>query len=223
MQLKQLHVAMADEAVCIGGAASSDSYLDIDKVCEAIELTGAECVHPGYGFLSENAAFCERVEQMNVNESVYGGAPTGKKVKFVGPSQHAIHSLGDKIQSKLIADAAGVSTIPGYNGVVTSPKHAIEIAHSIGYPVMIKASSGGGGKGMRICYTDAQVEEGYRLGSAEAKSFFGGKTSGLPSRQNHPNSPDKSPFPASGMYTLNQMIDSWLKNTLKVSLHLDQH
>eukprot|EP00956_Cyclotella_meneghiniana_P035102 scaffold111374_cov76-Cyclotella_meneghiniana.AAC.2 len=212
---KSLHVAMADEAVCIGGAASSDSYLDIDKVCEAIELTGAECVHPGYGFLSENAAFCERVEQMNVNESVYGGAPTGKKVKFVGPSQHAIHSLGDKIQSKLIADAAGVSTIPGYNGVVTSPKHAIEIAHSIGYPVMIKASSGGGGKGMRICYTDAQVEEGYRLGSAEAKSFFGGKTCRLPSPQNHPNSPDKSHFPASGMYALNQMIDSWLKNTLK--------
>ena len=172
---------MADEAVCIGGAASSDSYLDIDKVCEAIELTGAECVHPGYRFLSENAAFCERVEQMNVNESVYGGAPTGKKVKFVGPSQHAIHSLGDKIQSKLIADAADVSTIPGYNGVVTSPKHAIEIAHSIGYPVMIKASSGAGGKGMRICYTDAQVEEGYRLGSAEAKSFFGGKTCRLPS------------------------------------------
>lgn len=214
---------MADEAVCIGGAASSDSYLDIDKVCEAIELTGAECVHPGYGFLSENAAFCERVEQMNVNESVYGGAPTGKKVKFVGPSQHAIHSLGDKIQSKLIADAAGVSTIPGYNGVVTSPKHAIEIAHSIGYPVMIKASSGGGGKGMRICYTDAQVEEGYRLGSAEAKSFFGGKTCRLPSPHNHPYSPDKSLFPASGMYTFDQMIDSWLKNTLKVSLHLDQH
>ena len=164
---------MSDEAVCIGGAASSDSYLDIDKVCQAIELTGAECVHPGYGFLSENAAFCEKVEQMNVNESVYGGTSSEKKVKFVGPSQHAIHSLGDKIQSKLIADAAGVSTIPGYNGVVTSPAHAIEIAHSIGYPVMIKASSGGGGKGMRICYTDAQVEEGYRLGSAEAKSFFG--------------------------------------------------
>lgn len=170
---KSLHVAMADEAVCVGGAASSDSYLDIDKVCKAIELTGAECVHPGYGFLSENAAFSEKVEQMNINEAAYDETPGDKKVKFVGPSHHAIHSLGDKIQSKLIADAAGVSTIPGYNGVVTSPAHAIEIAHSIGYPVMIKASSGGGGKGMRICYTDAQVEEGYRLGSAEAKSFFG--------------------------------------------------
>ena len=90
---------MADEAVCIGGAASSDSYLDIDKVCQAIELTGAECVHPGCGFLSENAAFCEKVEQMNVNESIYGGSSSEKKVKFVGPSQHAIHSLGDKIQS----------------------------------------------------------------------------------------------------------------------------
>eukprot|EP00804_Cyclotella_cryptica_P023042 CCRYP_000298-RD/>CCRYP_000298-RD protein AED:0.06 eAED:0.06 QI:5/1/1/1/0.75/0.6/5/498/883 len=173
---QSLHVAMADEAVCIGGAASSDSYLNIDKVCEAIDLCGAEAVHPGYGFLSENSGFAERVEAMNVNESVYGssgGSSSNKKVKFVGPSKHAIQSLGDKIQSKLIADAAGVSTIPGFNGVVQSPAHAVEIARSIGYPVMIKASSGGGGKGMRICYTDAQVEEGYRLGSAEAKSFFG--------------------------------------------------
>ncbi|KAL7516922.1 hypothetical protein ACHAWX_001893 [Stephanocyclus meneghinianus] len=171
---QSLHVAMADEAVCIGGAASSDSYLDIDKVCEAIDLCGAEAVHPGYGFLSENSTFAERVAAMNVNEAVYGSSASGdKKVKFIGPSKHAIQSLGDKIQSKLIADAAGVSTIPGFNGVVQSPDHAVEIARSIGYPVMIKASSGGGGKGMRICYTDAQVQEGYRLGSAEAKSFFG--------------------------------------------------
>ena len=162
---KSLHVQMADEAVCIGPPASSASYLDIDKVCDAITLTGAEGVHPGYGFLSENATFAERVEQLVT--------VANKQVKFIGPSTHAIHSLGDKIQSKLIADAAGVSTIPGYNGVVTSPEHALEIAHDIGYPVMIKASSGGGGKGMRICYNDDQVKEGYRLGSAEAKSFFG--------------------------------------------------
>mmetsp|Transcript_14985 Transcript_14985/g.21286 ORF Transcript_14985/g.21286 Transcript_14985/m.21286 type:complete len:829 (-) Transcript_14985:54-2540(-) len=175
---KSLHVQMADEAVCIGPPASSDSYLDIDKVCEAIQLTGAEGVHPGYGFLSENSAFAERVEQLTVgnnnNKSSSSNSNQSEaKVKFIGPSTHAIQSLGDKIQSKLIAQAAGVSIIPGYNGVVTSPEHALEIAHDIGYPVMIKASSGGGGKGMRICYNDDQVKEGYRLGSAEAKSFFG--------------------------------------------------
>ena len=178
-----LHVKMADEAVCIGPPASNQSYLDIDKVCEAIDMTGSEAVHPGYGFLSENSHFAERVEEMFVNEEPHhdDGSSSGssintdkkKSVKFIGPSKHAIESLGDKIQSKLIADAAGVSTIPGYNGVVTSPEHAVQIAHEIGYPVMIKASSGGGGKGMRICYTDEQVIEGYRLGSAEAKSFFG--------------------------------------------------
>ncbi|KAL9180548.1 hypothetical protein ACHAXT_011001 [Thalassiosira profunda] len=171
------HVTLADEAVCIGPPASSDSYLDIDRVCAAVDLTGSEGVHPGYGFLSENAAFAERVAHMTVNEEPHGGSNEAtaerKGVKFIGPSNHAIHSLGDKIQSKLIADAAGVSTIPGYNGVVTSPEHALEIAKDIGYPVMIKASSGGGGKGMRICYDDDAVVEGYRLGSAEAKSFFG--------------------------------------------------
>ncbi len=139
-------------------------------------MTGSEGVHPGYGFLSENSNFSERIAGMLVNEVPHGGTDDGtaeKKVKFIGPSGHAIQSLGDKIQSKLIADAAGVSTIPGFNGVVTSPEHAVEIAHDIGYPVMIKASSGGGGKGMRICYRDEEVIEGYRLGSAEAKSFFG--------------------------------------------------
>jgi len=163
---------MADEAVCIGPPASSASYLDIDKVCEAIVLTGAEGVHPGYGFLSENSGFAERVEELTVGHND-NSDNNSAKVKFIGPSTHAIQSLGDKIQSKLIAQAAGVSIIPGYNGVVTSPEHALEIAHDIGYPVMIKASSGGGGKGMRICYNDDQVKEGYRLGSAEAKSFFG--------------------------------------------------
>eukprot|EP00579_Thalassiosira_antarctica_P001903 CAMPEP_0201870296 /NCGR_PEP_ID=MMETSP0902-20130614/3447_1 /ASSEMBLY_ACC=CAM_ASM_000551 /TAXON_ID=420261 /ORGANISM="Thalassiosira antarctica, Strain CCMP982" /LENGTH=850 /DNA_ID=CAMNT_0048395887 /DNA_START=152 /DNA_END=2704 /DNA_ORIENTATION=- len=173
------HVTLADEAVCIGPPASNQSYLDMDKVCQAVEMTGSEGVHPGYGFLSENSNFAERVEGMLVNQLPHndggrlGSAEGRKQVKFIGPSTHAIQSLGDKIQSKLLADAAGVSTIPGYNGVVTSPDHALEIAHEIGYPVMIKASSGGGGKGMRICYNDDQVIEGFRLGSAEAKSFFG--------------------------------------------------
>eukprot|EP00985_Skeletonema_marinoi_P031040 scaffold35628_cov73-Skeletonema_marinoi.AAC.1 len=129
---KSLHVQMADEAVCIGPPASSASYLDIDKVCEAIVLTGAEGVHPGYGFLSENSGFAERVEQLTVGHG--HGNNNSAKVKFIGPSTHAIQSLGDKIQSKLIAQAAGVSIIPGYNGVVTSPEHALEIAHDIGYP-----------------------------------------------------------------------------------------
>ncbi|KAL7548441.1 hypothetical protein ACHAWF_011724 [Thalassiosira exigua] len=145
------HVIAADEAVCVGPPASSSSYLDVDKVCEAIELTGAEAVHPGYGFLSENAAFAERVARTTTTTA------NGKGVaKFVGPSSSAIEALGDKIRSKLVADAAGVSTIPGYNGVVEGPEHALEIAKEIGYPVMIKASSGGGGKGMRICRRDEQ-------------------------------------------------------------------
>jgi propionyl-CoA carboxylase alpha chain len=115
------------------------------------------------------------IELDDNNDDDEGGKNINRKnnVKFIGPSAHAIRSLGDKIQSKLLAKEAGVSTIPGYDGVVISPQHAIQISNDIGYPVMIKASAGGGGKGMRICYTDDEVLEGYRLGSAEAKSFFG--------------------------------------------------
>jgi propionyl-CoA carboxylase alpha chain len=165
------HVTLADEAVCLGpNPASSASYLDIDKVCEAVRMTHSEGVHPGYGFLSENCKFAERVESIVLDNSE---SSEKRKVKFIGPSTHAIQSLGDKIQSKLIAASANVSTVPGYNGVVTSPSHALEIAHDIGYPVMIKASAGGGGKGMRICYTDEEVNEGYRLSKAESASFFG--------------------------------------------------
>ena len=134
------HVSAADEAVCIGPAESGSSYLDIDRVCRAAALTGADAVHPGYGFLSENADFARAVEGLD-------------GVRLVGPSSSAIAAMGDKIQSKLIADAAGVTTIPGHDGAVDSAGRAVEIARGIGYPVMIKASSGGGGKGMRICRT----------------------------------------------------------------------
>ena len=138
------HVAAADEAVCIGPPASGSSYLDVEKICRAVELTGADGVHPGYGFLSENSDFARAVEGLQVD---------GRKVAFVGPSSSAIAMMGDKIQSKLIADAAGVTTIPGHDGSVDSAEHAVEIANEVGYPVMIKASSGGGGKGMRVCRT----------------------------------------------------------------------
>ena len=161
---KSPHVTDADEAICIGPAASSLSYLDVDNVCKAIELTGAEAIHPGYGFLSENAEFARRVEKII--------APSGNAVKFIGPSSDAIIQMGDKITSKKIAKDAGVNVIPGYDGFVTSQDHAVTIANQIGYPVMIKATSGGGGKGMRICYADAEVREGFLLSTAEAKSFF---------------------------------------------------
>ena len=147
----------------------------MEAVKSAIATSGAQGVHPGYGFLSENCDFADRINSMQV-KVVYSEQTEGihqqTNVKFIGPSTHAIRSLGDKIQSKLLAIEAGVSTIPGYNGVVTSTEHAIEIANSIGYPVMIKASAGGGGKGMRICYTDDDVRDGYRLSQSEAKSYF---------------------------------------------------
>mmetsp|Transcript_15423 Transcript_15423/g.29087 ORF Transcript_15423/g.29087 Transcript_15423/m.29087 type:complete len:761 (+) Transcript_15423:1774-4056(+) len=162
---KSPHVKEADEAICVGPAASSASYLNIDNICKAIEMSGAEAVHPGYGFLSENAEFARRVEETTAEA-------TGKGVKFIGPSPSAIIAMGDKITSKKIAKESGVNIIPGYDGFVTSQDHAVTIANEIGYPVMIKATSGGGGKGMRICYNDAQVREGFLLSTAEAKSFF---------------------------------------------------
>ncbi len=155
---KSPHVQEADEAVCVGPTASSESYLNVDNVSHAIKQTNADAIHPGYGFLSENAHFCKVVEELGV--------------KFIGPNSDAIIAMGDKITSKQIAKNANVNIIPGYDGFVTSQSHAVEIANSIGYPVMIKATSGGGGKGMRICYTDDQVKEGFVLSTAEAKSFF---------------------------------------------------
>lgn len=133
-----LHVQLADEAVHVGPPPTSQSYLSIPNIITAIRETGAQAVHPGYGFLSENSHFVKALDDINVT--------------FIGPSEYAMGALGDKIQSKIIAKGAGVNTIPGFNGVVENETHAKQLAHEIGYPVMIKASAGGGGKGMRIAW-----------------------------------------------------------------------
>ncbi len=142
-----LHVRMADEAVAIGPAASAESYLRIDRIVEACKRTGAEAVHPGYGFLSERPAFAEAL------------AAAG--IVFIGPSAEAIAAMGDKIQSKKLAVAAGVSTVPGYLGIIPDAERAVVRARKIGYPVMVKASAGGGGKGMRIAHDAEQLREGF--------------------------------------------------------------
>ena len=154
-----LHTRMADEAVHVGGSASADSYLRIDRVLGAIEKTGAEAVHPGYGFLSENADFAEALEAAGV--------------AFIGPGTRAITSMGDKIASKKLAGEAGVNTIPGYTDVIEDADHAVKIATEIGYPVMLKASAGGGGKGMRVVWNDDECREGFDSTRAEASSSFG--------------------------------------------------
>jgi propionyl-CoA carboxylase alpha chain len=154
-----LHVRQADEAVHIGPAPSSQSYIVIDKILEAIRKTGADAVHPGYGFLSENAAFAEALEQ--------------EGVAFIGPPVKAIEAMGDTITSKKLAAEAGVSTVPGHMGLIEDADEAVRIASQIGYPVMIKASAGGGGKGMRIAWNDAEAREGFQSSKNEAKSSFG--------------------------------------------------
>ncbi|TCS62089.1 acetyl-CoA carboxylase biotin carboxylase subunit [Varunaivibrio sulfuroxidans] len=154
-----LHVIEADEAVCVGPAPSAQSYLNIAAVIAAIKKTGADAVHPGYGFLSENAAFCRRLKREGVT--------------FIGPDPRAIKAMGDKIESKRLAEKAGVSTVPGFDGALRDTDHAIEVAAAIGYPVMIKASAGGGGKGMRIARDEADVREGFPAAVREAKSGFG--------------------------------------------------
>jgi propionyl-CoA carboxylase alpha chain len=154
-----LHVEMADSAVAIGPPAASESYLAIDKIVAACLKTGAEAVHPGYGFLSERAAFAHALAQANI--------------VFIGPNPKAIEAMGDKIESKKFASAAKVSTVPGHLGVIETPEQAAEIADEIGYPVMIKASAGGGGKGMRIAQTRKEVAEGFARARSEAKSSFG--------------------------------------------------
>jgi propionyl-CoA carboxylase alpha chain len=154
-----LHVQLADEAVHIGEAPSTKSYLLIDRIVQACVDTGAQAVHPGYGFLSENSAFCEALAK--------------KGIAFIGPKTRAIEAMGDKITSKKLADEAGVNTIPGYTDVVKDAEHAVEIAQGIGYPVMLKASAGGGGKGMRVAHNDAECTDGFERAANEARSSFG--------------------------------------------------
>ncbi len=154
-----LHVETADEAVCVGPAPSAESYLVIERIVEACRSSGAEAVHPGYGFLSENAAFAEALDAAGI--------------AFVGPRPRAITAMGDKITSKRIAEEAGVSTIPGFTGVLEDADHAVAVARDVGYPVMLKASAGGGGKGMRIARDDAECREGFERARSEARSSFG--------------------------------------------------
>ena len=154
-----LHVKMADEAVSIGPPPANQSYIDIDKVIAAVKETNANAVHPGYGFLSENSKFAKALADIGVI--------------FVGPPENAIESMGDKITSKKIAQEAGVNTVPGYMGVINDDDEALRISKEIGYPVMIKASAGGGGKGMRIAWNDTEVKEGFQSSKNEAASSFG--------------------------------------------------
>ncbi|SON56040.1 Acetyl-/propionyl-coenzyme A carboxylase alpha chain [Hartmannibacter diazotrophicus] len=154
-----MHVAMADEAVHIGPPPAAQSYLLIDKIVDACKQTGAEAVHPGYGFLSERAAFPRALE--------------AEGIVFIGPNPVAIDAMGDKIESKKFANAAKVSTVPGYLGVIEGPEEAVKIADDIGYPVMIKASAGGGGKGMRIAWSADEVADGFARAKSEAASSFG--------------------------------------------------
>jgi propionyl-CoA carboxylase alpha chain len=156
---RALFVALADEAVCIGPAASAQSYLVADKIIAACKQTGAEAVHPGYGFLSENADFSRRLEE--------------EGIKFIGPKHYSIAKMGDKIESKKLALDAKVNTIPGHNEAISGPDEAVKIAQGIGYPVMIKASAGGGGKGLRVAFNDKEAHEGFSSCVSEAKNAFG--------------------------------------------------
>jgi propionyl-CoA carboxylase alpha chain len=153
------HVELADEAVLLGPAPSRESYLVADKIIAACQATGAQAVHPGYGFLSENEDFARRVEEAGI--------------VFIGPKHASIAAMGDKIASKKLAHEAGVSTIPGWNAAIDSPEQAVEIARDIGYPVMIKASAGGGGKGLRVAFNDKEAHEGFASCRNEARNSFG--------------------------------------------------
>lgn len=152
------HVMMADESVYIGPSPAMDSYLNMDRIVQACRETGAQAIHPGYGFLSENADFCELLEK--------------ESITFIGPPAEAITAMGDKMTSKQIAAKAGVNTIPGHDGIIKDKDHAVEVANKIGYPVMLKASAGGGGKGIRIAFNDQECREGFVRCSSEALSYF---------------------------------------------------
>ena len=154
-----LHVKMADEAIHIGPPPANQSYIVIDKIMQAIKDSGAEAVHPGYGFLSENPKFAEALDKAGV--------------AFIGPPVKSIEAMGDKITSKKIAQEAGVSTVPGYMGLITDAEEAVTISDQIGYPVMIKASAGGGGKGMRIAWNAQEAREGFESSKNEAANSFG--------------------------------------------------
>ncbi|MBV6418146.1 MAG: Acetyl-/propionyl-coenzyme A carboxylase alpha chain [Steroidobacteraceae bacterium] len=153
------HVTLADEAIAIGRAPSRESYLVAERIIAACQSSGAEALHPGYGFLSENEQFARRVEEAGI--------------VFIGPKHASIAAMGDKIASKALAGRAGVHTIPGHNAPIESPEEAVSIARRIGYPVMIKASAGGGGKGLRVAHRDAEVAEGYVSCRNEARASFG--------------------------------------------------
>ncbi|WP_411286954.1 acetyl-CoA carboxylase biotin carboxylase subunit [Phenylobacterium sp.] len=154
-----LAVEMADEAVHIGPPAASESYLVADKIVDAVRQTGAQAVHPGFGFLSENAGFARRL--------------AAEGIVFIGPNPHAIEAMGDKIESKKFATKAGISVVPGHVGEIDDTAHAVKISEEIGYPVMLKASAGGGGKGIRVAWNRKDVQEGFPAVKAEAKSSFG--------------------------------------------------
>lgn len=154
-----LHVRYADEAYCIGPAPAAQSYLNIPQLIAACEISDAEAIHPGYGFLAENAHFAEVCESCNI--------------KFIGPSPQAISQLGDKANAKDLAKRAGVPTVPGSDGVVKSVEEALRVAHQIGYPLIIKASAGGGGRGMRVVHTDISLQNAFNTASAEAEACFG--------------------------------------------------
>lgn len=154
-----LHTRTADMRYCIGPPPSNQSYLKIDKIVDAINATGAQAVHPGYGFLSENRLFSKKLEEIGV--------------AFCGPKEHAIFAMGDKLESKVTARKAKVNIIPGFDGVIKDAEHAVKISNEIGYPVMLKASAGGGGKGMRVAWNDQEAYEGFRLASDESRSSFG--------------------------------------------------
>jgi len=157
--VNSLHIELADESIRIGSASVNESYISIERVIEAVKVSGADAVHPGYGFLSENPIFAEKLEALGV--------------VFIGPPANAIKLMGDKITSKKIAQESGVSTVPGYMGLIKNAEHAVSISNEIGYPVMIKASAGGGGKGMRISGNDKETRESFQSAKNEAESSFG--------------------------------------------------
>lgn len=157
-----LHAKLADEAVCIGPAQAKDSYLNIANILSACVLTGADAIHPGFGFLSENAKFAKMCKECNI--------------KFIGPDYKAISLMGNKAKAREVMKKAGVPVVPGYEGNIESENQAVSIAKEIGYPVMIKASAGGGGKGIRIAFNEKEFRTGYNTAKAEAKACFGDDT-----------------------------------------------